>query len=434
MRSETVLSQPKLKVGMMLRLYLVLSWAIWPLALWHLGKRLALGKENQRSLKEKRAIITTKRPDGPLIWLHAVGLGEVLALRALILALAHARPRAHFLVTSSAQSSAAVFVNNCPPNCLHQFLPLDLGPFPERFLAHWRPDLAIMAEQEVWPRFQVEIARQNIPLAWVNARISPKSARVKGRFRRFFLNIYRYFDYISVQNKHTASVLKDLGLRDGVGLAPSFKLAAPPLHYDTGLATQFGALLSGRVVICAASTHAEDEQIILPALKKLFKTNSETLVVVTPRDAARGGAVAQMAQSLGLICAQRSLGGKITPQTQIYIADTYGELGLWYHLSARVIMGGSFCAVQGHNPYEALAAGNAVLHGPFVENFQDDYTILDQVGAAQMVTTGDELLFQLQNAPFDKMADVGTKLLAQHSESFTQLAQDLLALNPKRLG
>ena len=103
LRSETVLSQPKLKVGLMLRLYLVLSWAIWPLALWHLGKRLARGKENQRSFKEKRAIITTKRPDGPLIWLHAVGLGEVLALRALILALAHARPGAHFLVTSSAQ-------------------------------------------------------------------------------------------------------------------------------------------------------------------------------------------------------------------------------------------------------------------------------------------------------------------------------------------
>ena len=368
--------------GPALRAYLAASRAIPLVARPILRRRLARGKELPHRWREKLGEPGLPRPDGPLVWLHAVGLGETLALRGLIAAMADQAPRLEFLVTSSTRGSAEVFAANLPPRTRHQFLPLDAPSYLARFLDHWRPALSVWAEQDLWPGAVVATTRRGIPLALVNARMNADSFARRQRGAGLFADLLARFALIAAQDEATAGHLRRLGAAE-VRVTGSLKTAAPPLGCDPALLEDLRPAMAGRRVVLLASSHAEDEAVTLAALARL---QPRPLLLIAPRDPSRGAEIALQVAAQGLTATRRSAGQG--PDADVWIVDTLGEMGLWYRLCPVTVIGGSFGATEGHNPWEPAALGSAILHGPHIANFAADYARMGNAEAARQVAAG----------------------------------------------
>lgn len=355
--------------------YLAASHAIALAAPVMLRRRLARGKELPDRWREKLGKATVARPKGPVIWLHAVGLGETLALRGLIAAMAAQSP-AHFLVTSTTRGSAEVFAANMPPRTCHQFLPLDAPGYLARFLDHWQPALSIWAEQDLWPGAVVATDRRQIPLALVNARMNADAFARRNRLKGLYANLLARFRLIAAQDDATARHLAALGATD-VRVTGSLKAAAPPLAADPQALADVRASLAGSRPVLLASSHPEDETALFAALQA---ARPRPLVLIAPRDPARGGAIAARAAEYGLTATRRSAGEG--PTADLWIVDTLGEMGLWFRLCPVTLIGGTFGPTEGHNPWEPAALGSAILHGPRIANFAPDFAALHAAGAA----------------------------------------------------
>lgn len=416
-------------MGMALWLY---GWAarglglIAPLAL---RRRLRRGKEDPARWREKLAETSAWRPEGLLVWLHAVGLGEVMALRGLILELSARRPDLGFLITSTARSSAEVVGANLPPRTIHQFLPLDAPRFVGRFLDHWRPDLSVWAEQDLWPNFVREIHARGIPLALVNARMNDRAGRSRARAGRLYSDLYARFQLIAAQDEGSARELEALGAPGPVLRHVSLKVAAPALAADPVELETLATALGGRPCWCLGSSHPEDEAVAFAALAAQRRQAGEgSLLIVAPRRIERGAEIAAAAKAAGFSVALRS-SGAAPDGLDVYVADTFGEMGLWYRLSDRVLMGGTFGPVEGHNPWEPARLGAAVLHGPRTANFAADYAAVDAAGAALPVADADALAAAL-GADLKPMGARGQALAEQGSADIADLADRLIALLP----
>lgn len=410
--------------GLMLRAYLGLTAAAAPLATPYLRRRLARGREDAARWPEKLGQGMAPRPEGPLIWLNAVGVGEVLALSGLIGALSDRLPAASFLVTSSALSSARVFAGQAPPRTIHQFLPLDLPGPVARFLVHWRPALSVWAEQDLWPRLVVETAARGVPLALVNARMGARAFASRARARGLFADLYTRFSLVSAQDAETASHLGHLGAR-GVTVTGSLKSAASPLACDGAELARLRGLLAGRRVWAAVSTHPGDEDVALAAHAKLMAKDPGAVLILVPRLPLRADAVAASAQGAGLPVTRRSAGQD--PARGVYLADTFGETGLWYRLAPVALVGGGF-GVGGHNPWEGARLGCAILHGPDTRNFSPDYSAFHADLAARAVTGPDDLLAAVQDPGLPAMAARGQALAARGMQALPDLADRLAGL------
>lgn len=391
-----------------------------------LKRRLKRGKEDPARMGEKLAHPTAARPAGRLVWMHAVGLGEVLALRGLIDAMLRHDPDLHFLVTSTARSSAQVMGANLPPNTQHQYLPIDSSGFMARFLDHWRPDLSVWAEQELWPAAVVAAHKRGIPLALVNARITDESLAKRQKARGLYRDLLSRFALITAQEDRSAVNLTALGAQ-GVTVTGSMKLAAPPLAADADALAAAEAAVAGRKVWVAASTHADDEAQVLGAHKLLWKADPARLLILVPRDISRVGKVASALHEAGLPFARRSLGREPQAEDAVWLADSYGELGLWYRLADTALIGGSFGSVGGHNPWEAASLGAAVLHGPDTRNFARDYQALDAKDAARKVAIGG-LAAALGAADLPDVAARATLFVNRAKGALDPMAVDLLDL------
>lgn len=373
------------KAGLAMRTWSALTWCAAPLLSWHLKKRVKIGKEDPTRWREKLGHASLPRPAGRLIWLNAVGLGEVLALRGLIAQLATRDPTAHFLVTSGTRVSAQVFAENMPERTQHQFLPLDTPNAAKRFLDHWQPDLAIWAEQELWPGLIWRTDERGIALALVNARMNAQAYQKRRRARALFADALKRFGLVSAQDRASADHLIALGARD-VQIDGSLKPIAPPLGKPNDF-EDVAAVLSDRFVWVVASSHPADENVALAAHDKLLKHMPNALLVLVPRDVSRADEM--IADDVGRRSRQDAVTGSI------YLADSFGELGLWYRIAQAALIGGSFDATNGHNPWEAIKLGCPVLHGPQVGNFASDYAQLSEKGAAILVNDADQLAKQL---------------------------------------
>jgi 3-deoxy-D-manno-octulosonic-acid transferase len=402
--------------------------ALSPFAAPLLRARLARGKEDPARWREKLGEPTARRPRGRLAWLHAVGLGEVLALRGLIAEMADRAPDLSFLVTSTARSAALATARNLPPRTIHQFLPLDLPGPRRRFLDHWRPDLSVWAEQDLWPGLIADTAARGIPLALVNARMNAAAYRRRARARGLYAQLLRNFDLIAAQDPATARHLEALGAPAPVPVAGSLKPAAPPLADDPAARAQIEAALGPRPLWLAASTHAEDEVVALTAHRTIAEAAPEVLLLLVPRQPARGPEIAEAARAAGLTPALRSEGTLPDPATQVYIADTIGELGLWYRLAPAALIGGSFGPVNGHNPWEPARLGCAILHGPNTANFAADYAALHAAGAARLVRTAPDIAAALADPDLARMAETAGALADTHAEGARDLARVLVGL------
>jgi 3-deoxy-D-manno-octulosonic-acid transferase len=369
------------RTGPLLRAYLLASRAFPLVAPRILRQRLAKGQELPDRFREKLGEPGLPRPAGRLVWLHAVGLGEVMALRGLIVAMARGAPDLEFLVTSSTRASAELFALNLPRRTRHQFLPLDAPGYLRRFLDHWRPDLSVWAEQDLWPGAVVAVARRGIPLALVNARMNADAFARRKRWRAVYANLFARFSLIAAQDDVTADHLRALGA-SRVEVTGSIKSASPVLASDPVRLAGLRSAVSGRKVWLAASTHPEDERAAIATQVELWQADPSWLLIIVPRLPDRRDVILEgIPVGLPVTVGSRDE----LPAQAVHLADAFGELGLWYRLAPVALMGGTFGPVEGHNPWEPAALGAAVLHGPRVANFAFDYEMLDRAGAAQGV-------------------------------------------------
>lgn len=358
-----------------------------------LTRRLADGKEDGDRIDERRGIASRERPPGSLIWFHAASVGESVSLLELIRRLGEDVPEAKILVTTGTVTSARVMENRLPDNAFHQYVPLDAVLWVRRFLEHWRPDLAIWTESELWPALLVETNTRDIPMLLLNARMSKKS---HDRWRFLLAGAARSllgrFQAAQVQDAVTAGHLRRLGLpEERMEITGTLKEGAAALPHDEMERSEMATKLSGRPVWLAASTHDGEEEIVIAAHKKAVRSNPRLLLILAPRHPRRGDEIADLLRREDVPSARRSLAEEIETDTQIYLADTLAEMGLWYRLAPISFVGGSLVPIGGHNPFEPAALGSAILHGPYVTNFVDIYQRLTEAGAAKLVGSSDAL-------------------------------------------
>ncbi|WP_308915836.1 3-deoxy-D-manno-octulosonic acid transferase [Jannaschia sp. LMIT008] len=375
-----------------LRLYLAGAARAAPLARRVLQRRLADGREDPDRLSEREGIASAPRPDGPLVWFHAASVGESLSLLEMIRRMGTERPDLSFLLTTGTVTSAAMLASRLPPRCTHQFVPLDVVPWMRRFLDHWRPDLAVLAESELWPGLIVECGRQGVPVTLINARMTARShARWSRWGRGAASDLLSRLAHVQAQDEATAERLRSLGLpSERLEVTGTLKEGAAALPHDERERDRLAQTTAGRTLWLAASTHDGEEAQVMQAHGQALRAWHRLMLVLVPRHPDRAQGIAEGLRDAGWHVARRSTGDTIGPETQVYLADTMGEMGLWYRLCPVSFVGGSLVPVGGHNPFEPAALGSAILHGPHVFNFADIY---DRLGRAQAacLTEGAEL-------------------------------------------
>ena len=365
-----------------LRAYRRLSSAATPLASLLLARRLKRGKEDPRRIAERRGEAAVERPAGPLIWTHGASVGEMLAVMPLVESL---RARGfNVLVTSGTVTSARLAEARLPPGAIHQFVPLDAPRFIARFLDHWRPNLALFAESDLWPNLIVACADRAVPLILINGRLSQRSYARWRRLPRTIATLLGRFDLCLAQSQGDAERYADLGA-PRVSMTGNLKLDVPAPPVDGQKLAAMQAAIGARPIIVAASTHAGEEALIIEAHRRLRASFRGLITIIAPRHPERGPGIVDIASVAGLPAAMRSRGHLPDRATEIYVVDTIGELGLVYRLSPIVFMGGSLVRHGGQNPIEAAKLGAAILHGPYVSNFTEIYAALDDVHGAEEI-------------------------------------------------
>ncbi|WP_237477742.1 3-deoxy-D-manno-octulosonic acid transferase [Lichenibacterium dinghuense] len=363
--------------------YRGLTAAVEPAGRPFLGWRLRAGKEDAARIGERLGRASRPRPAGPLVWLHGASVGEGVSLLPLVDALL-ARGFG-VLVTTGTVNSARVLAPRLPAGALHQFVPLDLPGAVRRFVAHWRPDLAVLAESELWPNLVEALHRAAVPLALVNARMSERSARRWTRAPGFIGALLERTALCLCQTEADAERFRALGA-GRVAVTGLLKYDVPPPAADAEALAAFAAAVGPRPLWVAASTHEGEEAALLDAHALLRRDVPEALTVIAPRQPRRGPALLADAQRRGIACAARSRGQAPGAATALYVADTLGELGLWYRAAGLVFVGNSLCLPGGgQNPIEPARLGCALLHGPRTANFSDVYPALDAAGGAAEV-------------------------------------------------
>jgi len=375
-----------------LRLYRVLSAAATPLTPLLLARRLARGKEIRARLAERRGEPSAARPPGALVWVHGASVGEILSVLPLIERLS-AR-NIGVLVTSGTVTSSGVAEQRLPPGVIHQFVPLDAPRFVRRFIAHWQPGLALFVESDLWPNLMLETARRGVPLILVNGRLSEASYERWRRLPDSIASLLRRLDLCLARSPLDGARLVELGA-PRVITTGNLKLDAPAPPADARALADLRAAIGNRPVIAAASTHAGEETAMIEAHRRLRANFAHLLTVIAPRHPERGPGIAEAASAAGLAVALRSRRQLPDAATDIYVADTVGELGLIYRLAPVVFIGGSLVPHGGQNPIEAAKLGAAILHGVHVQNFAELYADLDTAHGAELVVDADRLTASL---------------------------------------
>lgn len=364
-----------------LGVYVALTHVAGPAIRVWLHNRLLRGKEDPERLPERIGLSGAARPDGPLLWLHAASVGESQSALVLLERLLGDRPALSVLVTTGTVSSARLLAARLPPRCVHQFAPADCPRWVRRFLDHWRPDAAIWMESELWPNLIRTSAARGIPAALVNARMSERSfanwRRVPGMARA----LLKCFDACLAQSEEQAARFRSLGAENATSTG-NLKISAAPLAADPTALQTLKSDLAGRMVWLAASTHAGEETLATQVHARLKPHHPGLLTVIAPRHPDRAGEIVEMIAAHGLRAARRSAGEAIGPDHDIYLADTMGELGLFYRLAPISYVGGGMARLGGHNPLEPARLGSAVLHGPDMANFRTIAEAFAQAGAA----------------------------------------------------
>lgn len=380
----------RLPAGLMI--YRLVSRAAAPFVPMLLARRAKRGKEHRQRLPERRGESRIARPDGPLIWLHGASVGELASVLPLI-----ERIRARgipILVTTGTVTSSDLAEQRLPRGVVHQFMPVDVPRFVGHFLDHWRPDLALFVESDLWPNMIIEASERGVPMVLINGRLSENSFRRWRRLPNSIAHLLQRLDLCLTGTAPDATRFGELGATQLLTTG-NLKLDVPAPPADPAALAALQDAIGDRPVIAAASTHAGEESCVLDAHIRLRTNFPGLLTLVAPRHPERGADIAAIAAAAGLSVAMRSRGELPKRNTEIYVADTVGELGLIYRVAPAVFIGGSLVKHGGQNPIEAAKLGAAILHGPHVWNFAEIYAALDDAHGAEPVAGPDRLVVHL---------------------------------------
>ncbi|MCB1385115.1 MAG: 3-deoxy-D-manno-octulosonic acid transferase [Nitratireductor sp.] len=358
---------------------------IYPFMGPFLALRARRGKEERARRYERYGYPSTDRPSGPLVWFHAASVGESMAVLALI-------ERVHALgvnavMTTGTVTSARVVAKRLPRGAFHQYVPLDLEQAVDRFLEHWKPDLAVFTESEIWPTSIARLRTRRIPLVLVNARMSDKSFKRWRNATGLASTLFENFSHVIAQSEIDAERYRSLGARPVV-VSGNLKVDTRDLPFEAGELATLRGQIGRRPAFIAASTHRGEEEILLKAYVNLRRQFPDLLAILVPRHPERGDEVEELARKLGLDVARRGRKEAIRPVTNVYLGDTIGEMGLYLRLAPIVYMGRSLAGFGGQNPLEPATTGTAILSGKYVSNFRDSYRNLLNNKAVRLVEDG----------------------------------------------
>lgn len=376
---------------MFIKIYNALITILYPLVIkQYVEKRKQKGKEDINRFNERVGRPKMPRPEGKLFWLHGASVGESVSMLPLINRILETYPDAHVMVTTGTVTSADVMQKRLPERAFHQFIPIDNPIFTTRFVKHWRPDVALWFESEFWPAVLSSIKRKNIPLILINGRISNKTFKRWQQFDFICKELLACFDLCLGQSEEDAYRLKVLGAKETICLG-NLKYAGLPLPIDEKAKKEILDQIKKRPFWLASSTHNDEELRIAKVHKRLKEQFPDLLTIIAPRHPNRGEEIASEIAKLDLTTALRSNGDKITPKTDIYIANTIGEMGLWYDIANIVFIGGSLVPHGGQNFIEPSRVRDAVIVGPHMHNFTDAMNRAKKADAIIQVSDTTEL-------------------------------------------
>ncbi len=375
-----------------LSLYQRLMGAAHLIAPGLLQRRVKRGKEDAIRYRERLGQTQALRPEGQLVWFHGVSVGESVSALPVIVVLAAERPDLNILITTATTTSADILAKRLPEGVIHQFAPIDTPQAVNAFLDHWRPDLAAFIESDIWPIQLRALTARQVPHVLLSARITEKTYKGWQRFKGAMRPLLAGYSLIMAQDRASEDRLTQMGVT--VGPRANLKTIGAPLPVDPAALSDLKKLIGKQFVYFAASTHYGEDSLLAKALEPALWGGD--LLILAPRHPIRAGEIRLDFQALGLKVAQRSKNEPITSQTHIYLADTLGELGLFFTVADITIMGGSFLEdIGGHNPLEAARLGKCVITGPDISNWTSIYADLLDVEAAFRVKGTAELSFLL---------------------------------------
>ncbi len=372
-----------------LQAYGVLTHLLSPAARFILNDRRRRGKEDPHRLTERLGHASKPRPDGPLIWIHAASVGEALSALPLIDTLLSKYADMHTLMTTGTVTSAALMENRLPDRAIHQFVPIDQPGAVRKFLDHWQPQAALWVEQDLWPNTIREASRRGIDLALINARMSDSSFRSWQRVPQSASALLSSFRICLAQDENAASKYRQLGAPN-IQVVGNLKFAAAPLPYCASDFDKLNRDLKNRPIFLAASTHPSEEEKIGAAARLVKASIPDLLTIVIPRHPERGAEVQESLTQMGFTVARRAAGDSFD-QAEVYVADTLGEMGLFYRLAEIVFIGGSLVEHGGQNPLEAARLNSCIVHGPHTHNFPEIYPEMKKRGASIEVASVEDL-------------------------------------------
>ena len=409
-----------------LSLYRCFTFLFFPFSKPVIKWRIKRGKEHAIRWREKLGEPSVERPSGKLIWLHAVGLGEVLALRGLILELHKKDRNLNFLVTSSTVFSAEVFEKNCTPKTIHQFLPYDVKIYGYRFLRHWKPDLVIWSEQDVWPGLSCQASNFGIKQVLVNGKIRQESFSRRVKIKPLHRVVYKNFEFISTQDLSSKNFYQKLGASCIIRTDGSLKPHCPPLFFDRKKLKIIKRAISYKSVWVVGSSFLEDEKIAIYTQKLLKERNIRKLLVLVPRFPDRLDEILNSLNDLDVKVYSR--GETPDVKTDIFIVDSIGELGLWYKISEVALIGGTFSNMEGKNPWEALHLDCVITFGPRHLKFNDDFKLLKKEKLAHQINGAQDLFKILSGKDQITFSRDVKELKRKLKKDINSLTEDLLSL------
>ena len=405
------------------RIWALLGMCLSPALPFYLRWRQTKGKEIPERVREKMGFSSYSRPSGTLLWFHAASVGEALSILPLVQACLRQKPQISVLVTTGTVTASAIVEQRfAHARVVHQFVPMDVPRWCQRFLEHWSPQVAVFTESELWPTLLGACSARNLPVVLVNGRMSASSFRWWGRLPGVARHMLAHFAWVSARTAADAQRLRALGAT--TQLPPGdLKTAAPPLPVDMEVLAQLRAIIGARPVFVAASTHEGEEAQIAHAAALARRTHPDLLCSVVPRHPERGAEVAALLNS----APRRALNALPTTQDAFWVCDTLGELGLFFRLSTCVFVGNSLpgCHGGGHNPFEPARLGCAMATGPRIHNFEEAFQALRE--GVQLVPDAHTLAGWIERMLVDPRARAALGQRAQKVATVNETLPDALA-------
>ncbi|MET3645497.1 lipid IV(A) 3-deoxy-D-manno-octulosonic acid transferase [Phyllobacterium ifriqiyense] len=407
-------------------------WAgaiIFPVVGAYVAFRASKGKEERGRQGERYGVASVARPSGPLVWVHAASVGETSAVTPLVEAIVEMG--IHVVLTTGTVTSAKMVQDRLGDRVIHQYVPLDLKPAVDRFLTHWQPDLAVICESEIWPMTILELGTRRVPQVLVNGRLSDRSFAAWNKRASIAEALFENLAHVVAQSDVDGERFRTLGARP-VTVSGNLKVdtAVPPVDNSQLVALQ--KMIGPRKTWAAISTHQGEEEIVAQVHQMLKARHRDLLTILVPRHPDRAAEVAALIETMGMKVALRSRNDPIDADTDIFIGDTIGDMGLYLRMAEIAFVGRSLTAQGGQNPLEPAMLKSAILSGRNVQNFRDSYQRLIKNGAAKLVRDKDMLagaVNYLFNNPAERqiMIDAGLKTVEDMRGS---LSRTMTALEP----